>query len=148
MMCFDPATGKNPQWNEYVCQGKIAWGVPFSLNSEGIRPLSGHYGEEGQLQLSSMWLSYTRLCLQNMTIQACGSYRTRCILRVYFFVHFPPPSKGSGCFHFPIWQQKGPTCELKCPWKHCSVWLMPCWSTPHAHRGYTQIHFSSNREKK
>lgn len=55
-------------------------------------PLPGHYGEEGQLQFSSMWVSHTWLNLQNMTvIQAHSSCRNRCILKVYFFLiyHFP-----------------------------------------------------------
>lgn len=57
--------------------------VLFPLNPTPVLPLPGHYGEEGQLHLSSVWLSLTGLSLQNMmAIQACGFYRSRCILRV------------------------------------------------------------------
>lgn len=69
----------------------MVWWVLFPLNPS---PVPGHYGEEGHMQPSSVWVSLTWLSNKKIgVIQVCGSYRRQegiyspkgVLLREYFW---------------------------------------------------------------
>lgn len=102
------------------------WGVLFPLNPTPVLLLPGYYGEGSQLQLSSVCLSHMWLCLQNMTvIQACGSYRSRCILGSYFLFIYHLPLKAQDASSSQYVSKRDRPANWSVP--DSSVWLISGW---------------------
>lgn len=130
------------KWVCKIGQDCIMWGVLFPLNPTPVLPLPGCYGEGSQLQLSSICLSHMWLCLQNMTvIQACGSYRSRCILGSYFLFIYHLPLKAQDASSSQYVSKRDRPANWSVPENTLrSGWCLanwPCQSTSHALRGCT-----------
>jgi len=101
--------------------------------------------------MSSVWLSLMGFCLQNVTvIQACGSCRSRCILRWYFLLIYHLPLKAQNASSSQYDSRRHRPEDWSAPENtHLSGWYLADWPCPcssRALRGCTQVSFSREKQ--